>query len=93
MALPDFPSFFFPALRVFADGNPHGLKEVREQAAQAFQLDAWSRALLLSDGRTPVSASRIDGRQLAELMIDHDVCVTVVQTYKRKRLESDSFEQ
>lgn len=34
----------------------------------------------------------IDGRQLAELMIDHDVGVTVVQTYKLKRVDSDYFE-
>lgn len=34
----------------------------------------------------------IDGKQLADLMIDHDVGVTVVQTYKIKRLDSDYFE-
>ncbi len=34
----------------------------------------------------------IDGRQLAELMIDHDVGVTVVQTYRLKRVDSDYFE-
>jgi restriction system protein len=35
----------------------------------------------------------IDGRQLAELMIDHDVGVTVAHTYKLKRLDSDYFEE
>lgn len=34
----------------------------------------------------------IDGEQLADLMIDHDVGVSVVQTYKIKRLDSDYFE-
>jgi restriction system protein len=34
----------------------------------------------------------IDGKQLAGLMIDHDVGVNVVQTYKIKRLDSDYFE-
>jgi len=35
----------------------------------------------------------IDGRQLAELMIDHDVGVAVTQTYKLKRVDSDYFEE
>lgn len=34
----------------------------------------------------------IDGRQLAELMIDHDIGVTTVQTYRLKRVDSDYFE-
>ena len=34
----------------------------------------------------------IDGRQLADLMIDHDVGVGVFQTYRLKRLDSDYFE-
>ena len=29
----------------------------------------------------------IDGKQLADLMIDHDIGVNVVQTYKIKRLD------
>ncbi len=35
----------------------------------------------------------IDGRRLAELMIDHDVGVTTVQTYRVKRVDSDYFEE
>lgn len=35
----------------------------------------------------------IDGRHLAELMIDHDVGVTTVQTYRVKRVDSDYFEE
>ena len=34
----------------------------------------------------------IDGKQLADLMIDHGIGVNVVQTYKIKRLDSDYFE-
>jgi restriction system protein len=34
----------------------------------------------------------IDGKQLADLMIDHDIGVNVIQTYKIKRLDSDYFE-
>ncbi len=34
----------------------------------------------------------IDGKQLADLMIDHDIGVNVFQTYKIKRLDSDYFE-
>jgi len=58
MPLPDFQSFLLPALRVFADGMPHGLKEAREQVSQQLQLDPDSRALLLADGRTPVYVNR-----------------------------------
>ena len=60
MPLPDFQSFLLPALRVFADGKPHGLKEAREQVSQQLQLDPDSRALLVADGRTPVYVSRTD---------------------------------
>jgi restriction system protein len=34
----------------------------------------------------------IDGKQLADLMIDYDIGVSVSQTYKVKRLDSDYFE-
>lgn len=34
----------------------------------------------------------IDGKQLADLMIDHDIGVNVFQTYNVKRLDSDYFE-
>jgi len=60
MPLPDFQSFLLPALRAFADGKPHGLKEAREQVSQQLQLDPESRAILLPDGHTPVYVSRTD---------------------------------
>lgn len=47
-----------PVLRVFADGKPHGRKDVQDQVAQALQLDAESLSLLLADGRTPVHVNR-----------------------------------
>jgi restriction system protein len=34
----------------------------------------------------------IDGRQLAELMIDHEVGVTVSRTYTVKRIDIDYFD-
>ncbi len=34
----------------------------------------------------------IDGEQLADLMIDHNIGVNVFQTYEIKRLDSDYFE-
>jgi restriction system protein len=34
----------------------------------------------------------IDGEQLAQFMIDHDVCVTPVQSYEIKRIDTDYFE-
>ena len=33
----------------------------------------------------------IDGRRLADLMIDHDVGVSIVATYEQKRIDSDYF--
>ncbi len=33
----------------------------------------------------------IDGRQLAQFMIDHDIGVTTARTYTVKRLDSDYF--
>jgi restriction system protein len=35
----------------------------------------------------------IDGKQLAELMIEHDVGVTVTRTYSVKKLDQDFFEE
>ena len=35
----------------------------------------------------------IDGQELAELMIDHGIGVTDVQTYTIKRIDSDYFEE
>ena len=35
----------------------------------------------------------IDGQALAELMIDHDVGVSVITTYQLKRLDSDFFDE
>ncbi len=35
----------------------------------------------------------VDGKQLADLMIDHDIGVNTTQTYKVKRLDSDYFEE
>ena len=33
----------------------------------------------------------VDGGELAEFMIDHDVAVTGVRTYELKRVDSDYF--
>ncbi len=35
----------------------------------------------------------IDGHQLAQLMIDHDVGVSIEKTYEIKRVDSDYFAQ
>jgi restriction system protein len=35
----------------------------------------------------------IDGRRLAELMIDFDVAVATAQAYHVKRIDSDYFEE
>jgi len=35
----------------------------------------------------------IDGQQLSEMMIDHEVGVTVEETYAVRRIESDYFSE
>lgn len=40
----------------------------------------------------PARVILIDGRQLAELMIDHDVGVSVESRYDIKRVDLDCFE-
>lgn len=35
----------------------------------------------------------IDGQELAELMIDHGIGVTDIQTYTLKRIDSDYFDE
>jgi restriction system protein len=35
----------------------------------------------------------IDGARLAELMIDHDLGVTVKETFKLKKLDEDFFDE
>lgn len=42
--------------------------------------------------RVPARVILIDGRQLAELMIDHDVGVSVESRYDIKRVDLDCFE-
>jgi len=38
-------------------------------------------------------SSLINGQQLADLMIDHDIGVNVIQTYRVRRLDSDYFDE
>jgi len=40
-----------------------------------------------------IRESLIDGQQLSEMMIDHDVGVSVVETYAVKRIDSDYFSE
>lgn len=35
----------------------------------------------------------IDGKKLVDLMIDHNIGVSIVKTYERKKLDSDYFEE
>ena len=35
----------------------------------------------------------IDGEQLSQLMIDHDIGVSTAATYQVKRIDSDYFDQ
>ncbi|MDH7558897.1 MAG: restriction endonuclease [bacterium] len=59
---------------------------------------ALQRARLVKDGvgssdRIDMRTVLVDGNQLAELMIDHDVGVTRMASYETKRVDADYFEQ
>ncbi|MCR4437707.1 MAG: hypothetical protein NUW13_01520 [candidate division KSB1 bacterium] len=46
-----------------------------------------------SSDRIDMRTVLVDGNQLAELMIDHDVGVTRMASYETKRVDADYFEQ
>ena len=83
--------------------GPVGPATVREFLGALDQAGAKKGVLITTstftkEARLPFSKSDkkislIDGRTLAELMIDHDLGVTPVRTFQVKRLDSDYFEE
>lgn len=82
--------------------NPVGGKEVREFVGSVSQHRATKGVFITTssftkEGRLCVESSDkkvvlVDGIMLANIMIDHDIGVTTVGTYKVKRVDSDFFE-
>jgi restriction system protein len=83
--------------------NPVGISEVRDFAG-ALLAKQTSKGIFMATSAFPQSAHEfvrsinqrivlIDGKQLAELMIEHNVGVSVKNTFEIKRLDSDYFEE
>lgn len=85
------------------DGKPVGSPQI-DQFAGALQKKKAHKGVFLTTSTFTSEALRsvadyatrivlIDGSALAELMIDHDVGVSVTTTYQLKRLDSDFFDE
>lgn len=68
--------------------DQHGAKKGVLITTSRFTKDA-AMPLMRSDKRI----SLVDGTKLAELMIDHDIGVTTIETYQIKRVDSDYFDE
>lgn len=77
-----------PVVQAFAGS----LEGVRARKGVLITTSSFSQDALDYVQRIEKRIVLIDGQQLADLMIDHDIGVNVVQTYKIKRLDSDYFE-
>ncbi len=69
--------------------DPHGAKKGVFITTSAFTKDARAYATNLGGKKIVL----VDGFELAQLMIDHDIGVSTVTTYTIKRLDSDYFEE
>jgi restriction system protein len=76
-----------PLVQMFA-GSLEGQRATKGVFITTSAFTAEARAYVRSIGKAIVL---IDGRELAELMIDHGVGVATVATYQLKRLDVDYF--
>ena len=85
------------------DSNPVGRPDVM-QFAGALQAQKASKGILITTSRFTDDARNyitqigskivlIDGEQLSELMIDHDVGVSTVSLYPVKKIDTDYFDE
>jgi restriction system protein len=82
-----------PVGRPVAQAFAGSLEGVRARKGVLITTSSFSQDALEYVQRIEKRIVLIDGRQLADLMIDHDIGVNVVQTYRIKRLDSDYFEE
>ena len=59
MAVPDYQSLMLPILLRIQDGQPHEVRDVREEVAQALKLTEADRGELLPSGAQPVFDNRV----------------------------------
>jgi restriction endonuclease Mrr len=81
VAIPDYETLMLPVLRV-AGRDPDAQVSTPEAVRILASVADYSERIIL-----------IDGPALVELMIDHDVGVSVTTTYQLKRLDSDFFDE
>ncbi|MGH9688146.1 MAG: restriction endonuclease [Candidatus Acidiferrales bacterium] len=85
------------------DSNPVGRPDVM-QFAGALQAQKASKGILITTSRFTDDASGyvtqigskivlIDGEQLTDLMIDHDIGVSIIASYPVKKIDSDYFDE
>ena len=77
-----------PVVQAFAGS----LEGVRARKGVLITTSYFSQDALEYVGKIEKRIVLIDGKQLADLMIDYDIGVNAVQTYKIKRLDSDYFD-
>jgi restriction system protein len=79
-----------PVIRDFSGSlDPHGAKKGVIITTSGFTKEAREYARKLGEKKIVL----IDGIELAQLMIDHDIGVSTVTTYSIKRIDSDYFEE
>lgn len=104
MAVPDFQSLMLPLLKLATDGQSHSLAEARDALATQFGLKRAKKGVFISTGSFSAEAVAyvehidpkvvlIDGKRLAQLMIDFEVGIATSRTYQVKRVDSDYFEE
>jgi restriction system protein len=85
MPIPDFQSLMLPLLNAVADGGDHTNRE-STASFSTFSKDAHDYV-----SRIERKIVLIDGKALAQLMIDHDIGVTTRSTYVVKQMDGDFF--
>ncbi len=87
MAVPDFQTLMLPFLNVMADQKEHTFSEVETTLSTLYGLAEEERTEL----EITWEQLTLDGDDLADLMIDYNVGVSVAANYEIKRIDSDYF--
>ncbi len=88
MSVPDYQTLMLPLLHFAGDKTEHSAQEATIVLAEEFALNKEAREYVaMIDSKIIL----IDGEELAELMIDYNVGVSILTTYEIKRIGSDYF--
>ena len=81
MTVPDYQTLMLPVLRALSDGVEAPISEVRTRVARDYV------------ARSPKRIILIDGKELARLMVAHDIGVRTRICHQVKRIDEDYFTQ